>query len=67
MLKVIQEKGRITPKDLVRETSLPKRTVAHALKKLKEKHLILERFDLNDMRQRYYLASVIEEFPINFT
>jgi len=45
----------------MRETALPKRTVAYALKKLKENHLILEGFDLKDMRQRYYLASVLKE------
>jgi len=36
------------------ETTLPPRTVKYAIKKLKEKEIVREKPDLNDMRSKYY-------------
>lgn len=43
-----------THKDLVKESNLASRTVRYALKRLKEKDLIIERFNFRDARQILY-------------
>jgi DNA-binding transcriptional ArsR family regulator len=45
----------MTHKDIVSRTKLAPRTVRYALKKLKERHLIIEKFNFRDARQIIYL------------
>ncbi len=44
----------MTHKELVSRTNLAPRTVRYALKKLKENHLIIEKFNFKDARQIIY-------------
>jgi len=44
----------MTHKDLVQKTHLAPRTVRYALKKLKERQLIIEKFNFRDARQIIY-------------
>jgi len=44
----------ITQKDLIRETSLPARTVRYALSRLKEEEILIERHYFIDARQSLY-------------
>ena len=44
----------MTHKDLVKKSSLAPRTVRYALKKLKERQLIIEKFNFRDARQIIY-------------
>jgi len=44
----------MTHKDLVEKTHLAPRTVRYALKKLKERQLIIEKFNFRDARQIIY-------------
>ncbi len=45
----------MTHKELVSRSNLAPRTVRYALKKLKENHLIIEKFNFKDARQIIYL------------
>jgi DNA-binding MarR family transcriptional regulator len=54
VLKILDEGGAMTHKELVKKTKLAPRTVRYALKKLKEKHLIIEKFNFRDARQIIY-------------
>ncbi|MDH7593263.1 MAG: winged helix-turn-helix domain-containing protein [Methanomicrobiales archaeon] len=50
------EEGRgMTYKDLVSRSGLPPRTVRYALKKLKDRGLVAEKFNFQDARQIIYL------------
>lgn len=44
----------MTHKELVKKSNLAPRTVRYALKKLKENHLIIEKFNFRDARQIIY-------------
>ena len=44
----------MTHKDLVQKSRLAPRTVRYALKRLKERHLIIEKFNFRDARQIIY-------------
>jgi len=44
----------MTHKDLVEKSRLAPRTVRYALKKLKERELIIEKFNFRDARQIIY-------------
>ena len=44
VLEILSNGGAMTHKDLVQKTNLAPRTVRYALKKLKEKQLIIEKF-----------------------
>jgi DNA-binding MarR family transcriptional regulator len=44
----------MTHKDLVEKSHLAPRTVRYALKKLKERQLIIEKFNFRDARQIIY-------------
>jgi transcription initiation factor IIE alpha subunit len=46
--------GQLTQKDLIRETSLPSRTVRYALSRLKEENVLVERHYFTDARQSLY-------------
>jgi transcription initiation factor IIE alpha subunit len=52
--KVLENGGQLTQKDLIRETSLPSRTVRYALNRLKEEEILIERHYFIDARQSLY-------------
>ncbi len=52
--KVLENDGQLTRKDLVERTSLPSRTVLYAVRRLKEKNVLIERFYFMDARQSLY-------------
>ncbi|MDD1699261.1 MAG: winged helix-turn-helix transcriptional regulator [Methanoregula sp.] len=54
VLEILNSNGAMTHKDLVQKTRLAPRTVRYALKKLKEKQLIIEKFNFRDARQIIY-------------
>ena len=54
VLEILDNRGAMTHKDLVSRTNLAPRTVRYALKKLKERHLIIEKFNFRDARQIIY-------------
>jgi DNA-binding MarR family transcriptional regulator len=54
VLETLDSGGAMTHKDLVEKTRLAPRTVRYALKKLKEKQLIIEKFNFRDARQIIY-------------
>jgi predicted transcriptional regulator len=54
VLEILDTGGAMTHKDLVQKTRLAPRTVRYALKKLKERQLIIEKFNFRDARQIIY-------------
>jgi predicted ArsR family transcriptional regulator len=54
VLKVLGKHGAMTHKDIVKKCHCSPRTVRFALKKLKENELIVERMNMQDMRQIIY-------------
>jgi transcription initiation factor IIE alpha subunit len=52
--KVLENGGQLTQKDLIRETTLPSRTVRYALNRLKEENFLIERHYFIDARQSLY-------------
>lgn len=54
VLAILDTGGAMTHKDLVKKSQLAPRTVRYALKKLKEHHLIIEKFNFRDARQIIY-------------
>ena len=54
VLEILDSGGAMTHKDLVTKSRLAPRTVRYALKKLKERHLIIEKFNFRDARQIIY-------------
>lgn len=54
VLQILDSGGAMTHKDLVKKSSLAPRTVRYALKKLKERQLIIEKFNFRDARQIIY-------------
>ena len=54
VLEILDIGGAMTHKDLVQKTRLAPRTVRYALKKLKERQLIIEKFNFRDARQIIY-------------
>ncbi|MDO9324754.1 MAG: winged helix-turn-helix transcriptional regulator [Methanoregula sp.] len=54
MYKVLENGDQLTQKDLIRETSLPSRTVRYALNRLKEEEFLIERHYFIDARQSLY-------------
>jgi predicted transcriptional regulator len=53
-MEILDQGGAMTHKDLVQKTHLAPRTVRYALKKLKERQLIIEKFNFRDARQIIY-------------
>jgi DNA-binding MarR family transcriptional regulator len=53
-MEILDMGGAMTHKDLVQKTHLAPRTVRYALKKLKERQLIIEKFNFRDARQIIY-------------
>lgn len=58
--KVLETGSQFTKKDLIRETSLPARTVRYALNRLKEEGILIERHYFIDARQSLYGLNVPE-------
>jgi hypothetical protein len=54
VFKVLESGGQLTQKDLIRETSLPSRTVRYALGRLKDEQILIERHYFIDARQSLY-------------
>ena len=54
MYKVLENGDQLTQKDLIRETSLPSRTVRYALNRLKDEEFLIERHYFIDARQSLY-------------
>jgi predicted transcriptional regulator len=54
VLQILDAGGAMTHKDIVQKTHLAPRTVRYALKKLKERELIIEKFNFRDARQIIY-------------
>ena len=54
VLAILDAGGAMTHKDPVERTHLAPRTVRYALKKLKERQLIIEKFNFRDARQIIY-------------
>ncbi|HII98834.1 MAG TPA: winged helix-turn-helix transcriptional regulator [Methanoregula sp.] len=52
--KVLENGSQLTQKDLIRETSLPSRTVRYALNRLKDEQFLIERHYFVDARQSLY-------------
>jgi len=59
--KVLETSGQLTQKDLIRETTLPSRTVRYALSRLKEEHVLIERYYFTDARQSLYGLDIRRE------
>jgi hypothetical protein len=51
---VLENGDQLTQKDLIRETSLPSRTVRYALNRLKEEQFLIERHYFIDAPQSLY-------------
>ena len=54
VLEILNTGGAMTHKDIVEKSGLAPRTVRYALKKLKERQLIIEKFNFRDARQIIY-------------
>lgn len=54
VLKVLQLNSWMTQADISKETFLPQRTVKYAIRNLREKRVIKEKPDLDDLRKKYY-------------
>jgi len=54
VFKALESKGRMTKKEIVRETILPSRTVRYAINRLKEEEILVERFYFIDSRQSLF-------------
>jgi predicted transcriptional regulator len=54
VLQILDAGGSMTHKDIVQKSRLAPRTVRYALKKLKERGLIIEKFNFRDARQIIY-------------
>ncbi len=52
--KVLESGGLFTQKDIIEKTYLPPRTVRYALNRLREEHVLQERFYFKDARQSLY-------------
>lgn len=62
--KVLETSGQLTQKDLIRETTLPSRTVRYALSRLKEEHVLIERYYFTDARQSLYGLDLHQKEPV---
>jgi transcription initiation factor IIE alpha subunit len=54
VLEILDKEGAMTHKDIVKKTHCSPRTVRYALRKLKEKKLLIEKMNMQDMRQIIY-------------
>ena len=54
VMKILDSGCAMTQKDLVKKTNLHPPTVRYALKKLKERQLLIEKLRMDDLRQIMY-------------
>jgi len=54
VLRILGKEGAMTHKDIVKKTHCSPRTVRYALRKLKERKLLIEKMNIRDMRQIIY-------------
>jgi len=54
VLEVLDSGCEMTQKDLVMRTNLNPRTIRYAIKKLKERDVLVEKLKMNDLRQIIY-------------
>jgi transcription initiation factor IIE alpha subunit len=54
VLEILGKEGAMTHKDIVKKTRCSPRTVRYALRKLKERKLLIEKMNMRDMRQIIY-------------
>jgi DeoR/GlpR family transcriptional regulator of sugar metabolism len=54
VLEILGTEGAMTHKDIVKKSHCSPRTIRYALKKLKEKKLLIEKMNMQDMRQIIY-------------
>lgn len=57
VLDILHDSGALTHKELVTKSHLAPRTVRYALKRLKERRLIIEKFNFRDARQIIYQSA----------
>jgi hypothetical protein len=61
VLEILCAEGGMTHKDLVNKSSFSPRAIRYALRKLKEKNLLIEKINMHDMRQIIYQYRLIPE------
>ena len=54
VLRILGTEGAMTHKDIVSKSHCSPRTIRYALRKLKEKKLLIEKMNMRDMRQIIY-------------
>jgi transcription initiation factor IIE alpha subunit len=54
VLRILGKEGAMTHKDIVNKLHCSPRTVRYALRKLKERKLLIEKMNMQDMRQIIY-------------
>jgi DNA-binding MarR family transcriptional regulator len=59
VLRILGNEGAMTHKDIVKKSHCAPRTVRYALRKLKERNLLIEKANLRDMRQIIYQYRMI--------
>jgi len=57
VLKVLMANDWMTQGEIAEETYLPRRTIKHALRILREEGFLEERRSLDDLRRKYYRVS----------
>jgi DNA-binding MarR family transcriptional regulator len=65
-MKIFDSGCAMTQKNLVKKTNLHPRTVRHALKKLKERQLLIEKVRMDDLRQIMYQIRLtgVQKLPL---
>ncbi len=56
VLSLLESGAQMTHKEIVLKAQISPRTVRYAIRKLKEAHLIIEKFNFRDARQTIYLG-----------
>ncbi len=59
VLNILGKEGALTHKDIVSKSHFSPRTVRYALKKLKERKLLVEKMNMRDMRQIIYQYRIV--------
>lgn len=59
VLRILGTEGAMTHKEIVKKTHCSPRTVRYALRKLKERKLLIEKMNMQDMRQIIYQFRMI--------
>ncbi|MCG3220385.1 MAG: winged helix-turn-helix transcriptional regulator [Candidatus Heimdallarchaeota archaeon] len=54
LLSILEKKGPLTQKQLIKASAIPARTARYALRRLIELGLIVKRSNLSDMRSVFY-------------